>query len=51
MFKNHADRVREYIRDPSIGYRKWRKSGRAHALRYQCEQDSKSKAHGDELKG
>lgn len=38
MFKNHADRVREYIRDPSIGYMKVEKVlDAAHALRYQCD--------------
>ena len=38
MFKNHAGRVREYIKDPSIGYLKVEKTlDAAHALRYQCE--------------
>jgi len=37
MFKNHAERVREYIKDPSIGYAKTeRVLNAAHALRYQC---------------
>ncbi len=37
MFKNHAERVREYIKDPSIGYTKTeRVLNSAHALRYQC---------------
>lgn len=36
MFKNHADRVRGYIQDPSIGYeRVERILDAAHALRYQ----------------
>lgn len=36
MFKNHADRVRSYIQDPSIGYEKVeRVLDAAHALRYQ----------------
>ena len=36
MFKNHADRVRMYIADPSIGYEKVEKIlDAAHALRYQ----------------
>jgi len=37
MFKNHAERVRGYISDPSIGYvRTERVLNAAHALRYQC---------------
>lgn len=37
MFKNHAARVREYIRDPSIGYARVEKVlDAAHALRFQC---------------
>lgn len=38
MFKNHADRVRGYIQDPSIGYgRVERILDSAHALRWQTE--------------
>lgn len=36
MFKNHANRVRQYIEDPSIGYRRVERIlDAAHALRYQ----------------
>jgi len=36
MFKNHADRIRKYIADPSIGYAKVEKIlNAAHALRFQ----------------
>jgi stage V sporulation protein R len=36
MFKNHADRVREYTADPSIGYKKVERIlDAAHAIRYQ----------------
>jgi stage V sporulation protein R len=36
MFKNHADRIRKYIADPSIGYIKVEKIlNSAHALRFQ----------------
>ncbi|WP_114297403.1 SpoVR family protein [Anaerobacterium chartisolvens] len=36
MFKNHADRIREYIADPGIGYQKVEKFlNSAHALKYQ----------------
>lgn len=36
MFKNHADRVRKYINDPSIGYKGVERIlNSAHALRYQ----------------
>ena len=37
MFKNHAARIREYISDPSIGYREVEQViNAAHALRFQC---------------
>lgn len=37
MFKNHADRVRSYIQDPSIGYKKVERIlDAAHALKMQC---------------
>lgn len=37
-FKNHADRIREYINDPSIGYLEVEKIlNAAHALRYQAK--------------
>lgn len=37
MFKNHADRIRSYIQDPSIGYYKVEKVlNAAHALCHQC---------------
>lgn len=36
MFKNHADRIRQYIADPGIGYGKVEKIlNAAHAIRYQ----------------
>ncbi len=36
MFKNHADRIREYISDPGIGYSKVEKIlNAAHAIRFQ----------------
>jgi len=36
MFKNHADRIRSYIQDPSIGYERIeRVLNAAHALRFQ----------------
>jgi stage V sporulation protein R len=36
MFKNHANRIREYIKDPGIGYARVEKIlNSAHALRYQ----------------
>lgn len=36
MFKNHADRIREYIADPGIGYKKVERIlNAAHALKYQ----------------
>jgi len=36
MFKNHADRIREYIADPGIGYSRVEKIlNAAHAVRYQ----------------
>jgi stage V sporulation protein R len=38
MFKNHADRIREYISDPSIGYNKVEKLlNSAHAIKFQTE--------------
>ena len=38
MFKNHAERVRDYVKDPSIGcIEVERVLNAAHALRYQCE--------------
>jgi stage V sporulation protein R len=44
MFKNHAQRIREYISDPSIGYAKVeRVLNAAHALRYQCSRTIGSK--------
>ena len=37
-FKNHAERVRDYVKDPSIGcIEVERVLNAAHALRYQCE--------------
>ena len=37
MFKNHANRIRSYIQDPSIGYEKVeRVLDAAHSIRYQC---------------
>ena len=36
MFKNHANRIREYIKDPGIGYARVEKIlNSAHAIRYQ----------------
>lgn len=47
MFKNHAERVREYISDPSIGYSKVeRVLNAAHALRYQCSRTIGAKKLG-----
>ncbi len=44
MFKNHAERIRKYISDPSIGYAKVeRVLNAAHALRYQCSRTVGSK--------
>lgn len=38
MFKNHADRIREYISDPGIGYAKVERIlNAAHALKFQTE--------------
>jgi len=40
MFKNHADRIREYIQDPGIGYAKVEKIlNAAHAIRYQISRN------------
>ncbi|MCL6583868.1 MAG: SpoVR family protein [bacterium] len=40
MFKSHADRVRQYIEDPSIGERAVEEIlDAAHALRYQCQRN------------
>jgi len=37
MFKNHADRIRAYIQDPSIGYEEVEKIlDAAHSIKYQC---------------
>ncbi len=39
-FKNHADRIREYIADPGIGYAKVEKIlNAAHALKFQCPRE------------
>jgi len=39
-FKNHADRVREYIADPGIGYEKVEKIlNAAHAIKFQCSRE------------
>ncbi len=47
MFKNHAERIREYISDPSIGYSKVeRVLNSAHALRYQCSRTVGAKRLG-----
>lgn len=40
MFKNHANRIREYIQDPGIGYAKVEKIlNAAHAIKYQTSRN------------
>ena len=42
-FKNHADRIRSYIHDPSIGYEAVEQIlDAAHSIRYQCHSFSKN---------
>ena len=51
MFKNHADRVREYISDPGIGYAKVEKIlNAAHAIRYQTSRVVGTKRISEEEK-
>jgi len=51
MFKNHADRIREYIQDPGIGYEKVEKIlNAAHAIRYQVSRTIGEKRISDEEK-
>lgn len=51
MFKNHADRIRSYIQDPSIGYiRVERILDAAHALRFQTTRVIGEKRISDEEK-
>lgn len=49
MFKNHADRIREYISDPGIGYARVEKIlNAAHALRFQTARVCGEKKVSDE---
>ncbi|MDP4095086.1 MAG: SpoVR family protein [Bacillota bacterium] len=51
MFKNHADRIRQYISDPSIGYKKVERIlNSAHALKYQTTRVMGSKRISEEEK-
>lgn len=51
MFKNHANRIRSYIQDPSIGYEKVeRVLDAAHSIRYQCSLSEKKKEDEKEKK-
>jgi stage V sporulation protein R len=51
MFKNHADRIREYIADPGIGYTKVEKIlNAAHALKFQCSRVIGEKTVSEEEK-
>lgn len=48
MFKNHADRIRSYIQDPSIGYeRVERILDAAHAIRFQIPRESPTRMEAD----
>ena len=53
MFKNHANRIREYIQDPSIGYNRVEAIlDAAHAIKYQCGMQTPGigyKQEGEEL--
>ncbi|MDP4182230.1 MAG: SpoVR family protein [Bacillota bacterium] len=50
-FKNHADRIREYIADPGIGYTKVEKILNAsHALKFQCSRVMGEKRISEEQK-
>lgn len=45
-FKNHADRIRSYIHDPSIGYEAVERIlDAAHSIRYQCHTFDKAPGH------
>jgi stage V sporulation protein R len=51
MFKNHANRIREYIADPGIGYKKVEKIlNAAHAVRFQTVRVSDIKKATEEEK-
>ena len=51
MFKNHANRIREYIQDPGIGYAKVEKIlNAAHAIKYQVSRTIGEKRISDEEK-
>jgi stage V sporulation protein R len=53
MFKNHANRVRKYIEDPSIGYKRVERIlNAAHALRYQTSRvvGEKKLSYQEEMK-
>lgn len=51
MFKNHADRIRKYIQDPTIGYdRVERVLDAAHALRFQTSRMIGEKTVSNEAK-
>lgn len=48
-FKNHADRIRSYIHDPSIGYEAVERIlDAAHSIRYQCHSFDKTSRLYDE---
>lgn len=48
MFKNHANRIRDYIQDPSIGYDEVERIlDAAHAIKYQCGTYSDKKIQYD----
>ncbi|TYQ16440.1 UNVERIFIED_CONTAM: stage V sporulation protein R [Acetivibrio alkalicellulosi] len=51
MFKNHADRIREYIHDPGIGYEKVEKIlNAAHAIKFHIYRNIGEKRLSDEEK-
>ncbi len=51
MFKNHANRIREYIADPGIGYAKVERIlNAAHALKFQCSRVAGEKRVSEEEK-
>lgn len=50
MFKNHANRIRDYIQDPSIGYARVEKIlNAAHALKFQTDRVIGVKKESDEV--
>jgi len=51
MFKNQANRIREYIQDPSIGYDKVEKIlNAAHAIKYQTQRITNERSLGENEK-